>query len=580
MKKFYKVNNCQFMEKVKNAILSFSKTEWKIFWVFLFLLFVSTILLLGQLNASLMTTMPKKGGDFSEGIIGSPRFVNPVLATTSVDKDLTSLVYSGLMRKNEEGKLVLDLAENLEISEDGLEYTFTLKDKIYFHNNEKVTVDDIIFTLEQVKDPNTNGPWKGNWSGVGIEKIDEKTIKFSLKKAYAPFLENTTLGILPKSLWENQAIELNPANEKAVGSGPYKVKKINKKSSGVVESYELTSFSKFSLGTPYIKNITFKFYTNEEDLIKALRGGSVDQISSISYENTSVLAEKDYSIKTGTLPRIFALFFNQNSNKIFTEKNIIEAINLAVDKNKIVEEVLYGYGKSIDELVLPNLISYEKIESDQKSSQEESVNKAEEILDREGWAKNDDGILEKKITENGKRKTINLNFSLSTSNTPELMEIAEMIKKDLENIGMIVEIKTFEVGNLSQMVIRPRKYDALLFGQIIKDEADLYAFWHSSQRNDPGLNIAMYTNSKVDKILEDILGTLDKEERENKYMQFGEELRKDTPVVFLYSPNFIYVLSKDIKGFNIGNIIDSQERFTNVYKWYINEEKVWKIFAS
>ena len=141
-------------------------------------------------------------------------------------------------------------------------------------------------------------------------------------------------------------------------------------------------------------------------------------------------------------------------------------------------------------------------------------------------------------------------------------------------------MKTFETGNLNQNVIRPRKYDALLFGEIINHESDLFAFWHSSQRKDPGLNVAIYTNAKVDKILEDASITVDQKARIEKYMKFSEEIKNDVPAVFLYSPNFIYTVSKNLKEFKINRMIAPSERYLNSYSWYTQTEQVWEIFAK
>jgi len=582
MKNFYSnISALELLKKIKQAIFSFSKMEWNIFLFLLVLLLGSTIAILQNINTSFMVSVPVRGGTINEGIVGTPRFINPVLASTDTDKDLVSLVYSGLMRKNEDGNIIPDLAEKVEISSNGLIYTFVLKDKIYFHDGEIVDADDIVFTINEIKDPIIKSPKKANWDGVVVTKIDNKTIEFKLAQPYASFLENTTIGILPMHLWNtNTPIELNTRNENSIGSGPYRIKKINKQSSGVVTSYELTSFSKFILGEPYVKNIVLKFYNNENELITALTKGQVDQISSISPENASPLKEKGYKIETRVLPRIFGLFFNQNQNQIFTDKNVLQAMDIAINKDRIVNEVLLGYGIAIEDPVLPNMISYDKLENKKEISHEENIQKAQELLAKNNWTKNEEGFLEKKITVNNKTTITPLEFSISTSNAPELTKTAEFIKQDLELIGMKVDIKTFDIGNLNQIVIRPRKYDVLLFGQIINNEGDLFAFWHSSQRTDPGLNIAMYTNAKVDKILEDASKTTDEHERIKKYAQFGEEIKKDLPAVFIYSPNFIYVVSKDLEGFAVNNIINLEERFKSVYRWSIKKEKVWKIFAK
>ena len=566
-----------------NAVFSvFSKREWHIFIVLLVVLVISTLAILQNINQSFMTSVPMRGGEISEGIVGAPRFINPVLAFSDADRDLVALIYSGLMRKAGDGTLVPDLAEKYEMSSDGLSYVFTLKDNIVFHDDTPLTVDDIIFTINTAKDPILKSPRKTAWDGILAEKIDEQTIRFSLKQPYASFLENSTLGILPSHIWGNSPVELNDANTDPVGSGPYRVSSSVKQSSGVIDSIELERFDKFVLGKPYIKNINLNFYTNEEGAKTALEEGGVDQVSSINPANAEILKGKGYQVESSVLPRVFGLFFNQNQNQIFIDKSIIRAIDQAIDKEGIVQDVLSGYGVVIDDPIPPNMVEYQKLEGEvAKTSKTERLDAAREILTKNGWTVGASGFLEKTTTDSKKKKTTTiLEFSISTGNAPELAKSAELIKQDLNAIGMKVDVKTFEVGNLNQSVIRPRNYDALLFGQIINHESDLYAFWHSSQRNDPGFNVAMYTNAKVDKILEDAFVTVDEQQRIKKYIEFENEIKKDMPAVFLYSPKFIYVVSKELQQLNMTHIISPRDRFLNVYSWYVKMDNVWKIFAQ
>lgn len=577
------VRSFKFPKKseLKSALLSFSKKEWYIFGSLLIVLSVTTILVLRNINNSFMVNIPMRGSSISEGIVGTPRFVNPVLALSDADRDLVSLIYSGLMRKNVDGTLIPDLAESYEMSKDGLSYTFILKDKIYFHDGEPVTVDDIVFTIDTIKDPILKSPKKGNWDGVNVEILDEKTIKFTLKQPYTTFLENATLGIMPQHIWSVSHVELNEANTDPIGSGPYEVSSVSKDSSGIISKYALSSFKKFTLNRPYINSITLRFYPNEEKLIEGLTSGEVDQISSITSANAEILKNKKYNVISSPLPRVFGLFFNQNEAQIFTDKNIIKAIDQAIDKDQIVREVLNGYGVVIDDPIPPNMTAYQKLSNENNLTQEERIKKAEEILKKAGWTKGEDGLLSKTTTDKKKKKTTeNIAFTISTGNAPELTKAAELIQTSLIALGMRVEVKTFEVGNLNQTVIRPRNYDALLFGQIINHESDLFAFWHSSQRKDPGLNVAMYTNTKVDKILEDAFITTNEQARMKKYAQFEDEIKKDMPAVFLYSPNFIYVVSKNLQGLSIDHITSPSDRFLNSYLWYIKTDKVWKIFSK
>lgn len=568
-------------DELNHVIKTFSKKEWIIFIILSATLLISTLSILESINKSMMVSVPYHGGTISVGIIGTPRFINPVLANSPADLDMVALIYSGLMRKNSDGSLSPDLAQKYEMSKDGLSYTFTLKDKIYFQDGKPVTANDVVFTVNKMKDSVLKSPRKVDWDGVTVAKTDDKTIVFTLKQPFPSFLENATLGIMPEHLWSNGAIELNNTNINPVGSGPYMIRTINKESSGVIDSYELKSYDKFILGRPYIENINLYFYSNEDDLINALENGVVDQISSITPLNADILKERNYEINSSTLPRIFGLFFNQNQNQLFTDKVITNAIDKAIDKDKIVREVLYGYAVSIDDPIPPSMIAYQKIESANTISRSDLLKDIENSLAKDGWSKGPDGFLQKITVDKKKKKTTTtLEFSISTGNAVELAKTANLIKEDLANIGMKVDIKTFEVGNLNQSVIRPRKYDALLFGQIINHESDLFAFWHSSQRKDPGLNVAMYTNAKVDKILESASTTLNDKDRINKYIQFETEIKKDMPAVFLYSPNFIYVVPKDLKGFSLNYITSPADQFSNVYSWYTETENVWKIFST
>src|SRR3989338_3738737 len=577
-----RISNSKLPSKreIKIAISTFSRKERIVFSGFCLILVMTTILILENINQMFMTEIPMAGGSISEGIIGTPRFINPILASSDTDRDLASLIYSGLMRKSTDGSITTDLAESYNISKDGSSYTFVLKDKIYFHDGQPVTADDVIFTIKEVKDPIIKSPYKGNWDGVTVEKKDDKTLVFTLKQPYALFLENMTLGIMPAHLWYNTPLELNDANTKPIGSGPYMINAVNKQSSGIIDYYELTPFKKFILGEPYIENINLYFYQNENDLIKALVDKKIEAISSITPINAEDLKEKNYQVESIVLSRVFGLFFNQNANHLFTDKNIVAAINQAIDKDKIVRDVLLGYGVTIDDPIPPNMIKYHELEDKEPISRKDLLEKAQNNLSKDGWKIGADGFLEKTTTEKKKKVVTKLEFSISTGSVPELVKTAELIKQDLAVIGIKVDIKIFETGNLNQNVIRPRKYDALLFGTIINRESDLFAFWHSSQRKDPGLNVAMYTNAKVDKILEDAFVSLDEQSRIKKYIQFSEEIKKDMPAVFLYSPDFIYIVPKNLKEPKIDQIISPSDRYLNVHLWYTQTEKVWKIFIK
>jgi len=562
-------------EKISKIINDFSLSEKIFFYIVFSILIISGLILLKQANDSLMLKVPANGGFLKEGIIGSPRFVNPVLAVSDVDHDLTSIIYSGLMKNTTDNSVETDLAEKFEISEDSLEYTFYLKEDIFFHDGEKVTTDDIEFTINKIQDSSIKSPKRPNFYDVKVEKIDEKIIKFILKKPYSPFLGNLTVGILPKHLWGNLTAEQFPFSQyniEPVGSGPYKISKMDtlKKNMLLIPTYyELLAFKKYSPQRAFIDKIVINFYSSEKDLIEAYNKGEIESINSISVENIKYIKDKkDSETKVSVLPRIFAIFLNQNENEILAQKEVRQALNLSIDRTKIINDILGGYGKSV----------YGPLPFNTTNNEENLYNPEEaiKILEKAGWLKSSStNIFGKKID---KKTKIELTISLSTLNSSDLVKIAEYIKSDWEKIGVKVDLKQFEFGDLQQNVIRSRKFETLLYGEVIGRDMDFFAFWHSSQRNDPGLNISMYTNSKVDKILEDARKTQDRDERITKYLEFEKELSKDIPAIFLYSPSFSYVVPKKINGLEINSIIIPSDRFINIDKWYIETNNLWKIF--
>jgi peptide/nickel transport system substrate-binding protein len=316
-------------------------------------------------------------------------------------------------------------------------------------------------------------------------------------------------------------------------------------------------------------------------------------MSGISPENIKSIGDNTESqTVTATLPRVFGVFFNQNQASVFLNKEVRQALSVAIDRERIIASVLGGYGV-VDESPLPASSTGGASATSTTSSATTTAtagsiqitrngsiartDQALAILSKGGWVLNPKtGIMEKKSATG----TIPLSFSISTSDAPELKQAAELIKEDWEKIGASVDLKVFEIGDLHQNVIRPRKFDALFFGEIIGRELDLYPFWHSSQRNDPGLNIALYANISADKILESIRLTQDRSERLKKVADFEAILRNDVPAAFVYSPDFIYVLPKALGGVKLGELSNPSERFLNVYEWHIEKNKVWKLFTN
>ncbi len=562
-------------------VRSFSAKEKLAFLAAAGVLFVGFLGLLFSASAALMVEIPARGGAFSEGIIGAPRFINPVLAISDTDRDLTGLVYSGLLRATPEGTLIPDLADRFTVSPDGMTYTFTLKDKIYFHDGTRVTSADVLFTIEKIQDSVVKSPKRASWEGIIARALDEKTIEFKLERAYSPFLENATVGILPKHIWSDVAADqfgFSLYNTDPIGSGPFKIKAVKKSSSGIPEYYDLVSFRRFALGRPYINDIRIRFYSNAEDLLAAFKSGSVEAVSTIAPKEARDFERHGARVLKYTLPRIFGVFLNQNQNIIFTDAAVRKALNESAPKEQILEDVLSGYGTVLEGPLPPGSLGFRKPSRKEPALDADGrISVARATLESGGWKMNEKtNVLEKK-TKKGPQA---LTFSIATSDAGELKNTAEILKATWEKLGAHVELKIFQPGDLNQNVIRPRKYDALLFGEIIGRESDPFAFWHSSQRNDPGLNIALYANIAADKLLEEGRTASEYEKRDAIYQKFEAEVKSDIPFVATYSPDFLYLVPRELRGIKAGTLTVPSERFLDVYVWYENTARVWRIFAD
>ena len=260
LKKDYKIKP---LANLGDILRSFSLAEKIIFSIFVATFVTCSLYLLSLVNKHFSVQVPVQGGTLTEGVVGYVGYINPVLAVTDSGRDLTALMYAGLMKTTADGKIIPELADNYTVSTDSLTYTFTLKNNIYFQDGQPITADDILFTVQKVQDPAIKSPFQPNWDGVVVKKINDKQISFTLPKPYAPFLQNTTLGIIPKHIWKNdndQNFIYSQYNFEPIGSGPYRLYSIERNSSGIPQNYDLVPFEGYTLGSPFISHLIIKTF--------------------------------------------------------------------------------------------------------------------------------------------------------------------------------------------------------------------------------------------------------------------------------------------------------------------------------
>jgi len=521
--------------------------------------------------------VPDYGGKYIEGIVGSPQYINPILAQTNdVDQDVSELVFSGLMKYNAQGELEPDLAERYAIGENGKVYDFFLRKNVIWHDKEPFTADDVLFTIKTIQNPDFKSPLMFNWSGVEVKKIDNYTIRFTLSKPYAPFLNNTTIKILPKHIWQNISSPeffLTEINLKPIGTGPYKFKKFEKDKHGSIKTIYLQANKDYHLKRPYIKTLLLKFYVNEEEAIKAYNQREVNGLSFVSPLNKLKLRGFDKKVgpRQLILPRYFAVFFNQSQSKPLSDKTVRLALNYATNKQEIIDTLLNGEGVSVKSPIPSGVFGH----NSEVKSYDFDLEYAKKLLKTKDWKINEETEIREK-TFTSKEGPIPLKISLITTEYPELEDVMGILQKQWSMLNIKVETSVLSIAEIQQQHIRPREYEALLFGELLSADPDPYPFWHSSQKRDPGLNLALYQNKEADKLLEEARETFDPQERKEKYEKFQELVVEDANVVFLYNSFYLYPTAKNIKGIEIKNISTPSKRFSGINEWYIETKRIKK----
>lgn len=541
-------------------------------FIFFFLLFilVGSSLTWGVLYYYSKTNpVSAYGGEYIEGIVGQPLHINPVLsASNETDADLSRLVYSGILKYNNEGKLANDLAESYEISEDKTTYTIRLKKNVTWHDEASLTARDVMFTVGLLSDPAYKSPLRSNWQGIKTNIVDDYTIEFRIETPYVGFLNNLTFGILPKHIWNSIAPEnfsLSSLNLKPIGTGPYKYSSIQKDSNDNILSYKLISNPAYFEGKPYISKMTFNFYTDEESALDALNRKEIMGINALSPEKIkSINVQKSISIRQLEIPRYLAVFFNQTKSIPIASEEVRLALNRATNQNEIINAVLGSFGQPAYSPFLPGMVGY----SDKLDLPGFDLDKANELLDQNGWEKGEDGWRAK--------DGVVLEINLVTTDWNDFIKTAEILKAQWEKIGARVSVNSFSLSDIRENYIRPREYEALLFGQVVGSDPDPYSFWHSNQKKDPGLNLSLFNDSGADKLIEAGRVEFNEEKRSQIYIDFQNILAKESPAVFLYSPSYIYPIQRSVRGFETKTLISPASRFSDANHWYIKTKRIWK----
>ena len=509
---------------------------------------------------------PTDGGIYTEGVLGTFTTANPVYATGPVDSAVARLAFSGLMEYDARGNLVGELAEQITPNEKNDTYTIKLRDNIYWHDGQKITSKDVVFTYQLIQNPDSKSPLRSNWQGVKIAAPDARTVIFTIPHPLVSFPHSLTTGIVPEHLLKNiSPAQLRTAdfNTNPVGSGPFQWESLVVQGQNPETREELVGLvanEGYFKGRPKVDRIILRAVHDEKKLLELFNDSQLTAATGLDNQTGSIdnsPSVREYDI---TLNGQVSVFFKTTQGDL-TDVKVRQALVRAINKADTLQSLGYPVASSKTPF-LPNHVGYNK----DFAQPGFDSNEANRLLDEAGWKKNDKGVREK----DGRT----LKFRLYAQKTNDFSNVAKNIQKQWKAAGVDAEVILLAPDEL-QPVISEHSYDALLYGIELGSDPDVYAYWHSSQadpRSPNRLNFSEYKNAEADLALASGRSR-GGELRAVKYQPFLRAWRDEAPALALYQPRFYFVTRGKIFGFTDNAINVPTDRYANVENWQISTKQ-------
>jgi peptide/nickel transport system substrate-binding protein len=551
------------------------KLRWQILIVILALVAIG-FLLLGQQPSLLPVVVPEvkpvTGGEYTEGLIGSIGRLNPVLDHLNpVDRDVDRLIYSRLINFDDRGLPQYDVVESMGISQDGTIYNFSLRDNVVWHDGEPLTTEDIIFTIELLRDENIPVPddIRELWDSVEAIPLDEKTLQLRIPEPFSPFLDYLTFGILPKHLLENVPPEeivdaefhLNP-----IGSGPYKFDYYFVED-GQVVGLSLIKFTDYYVEPPYIERLNFQYFPDHQTAQAAYEAGEIDGINQISIDSLpQALKEPELNLYSGRFPVLSLVYLNLDNPQVpfFQEINVRKALLKGLNRSKMIKNFMDGQAILADGPIFPGTWAYyEGIERENYDP-----DGAVSLLKEAGYTIPASGGSVRELDGTS------LSFELIHPDDELHSALAEAIAEDWQHLGVSVKLNPMPYEELMSQHLEPRLYQAALvdLNLLGQHDPDPYPFWHQSQVTG-GQNYAKWDDRQASEYLEQARITVDLEERNRLYRNFQVRFSNEQPAILLFYPVYTYAVGEHVQGVTMGPLFETSDRFATVTSWFLNARR-------
>jgi peptide/nickel transport system substrate-binding protein len=546
------------------SVLRFT-TAWVLLLVFLL---TGVVLQTRALDNSYLSLGPAGGGSYTEGILGSFTNANPLYATSDVDSSVAHLVFAGLLKYNQQNKLVGDLAAGWQVDARGVTYTVHLRDNLTWQDGQPLTSADVVFTYSLIQNPDAQSPLATSWQGVSVTAPDAHTVVFTLPTALTAFPYSMTNGIVPRHLLTSTPLaELRSDSFntlKPVGAGPFKWQaiEVNGQTPETREEHiALLPNDHYWAGKPRLSKFIVRSFHDEKALLGSFRNQELNGVVGLTSMPANL--QHDNNVHEYDIPlQGEVMVFLKNSGDILSDVKVRQALTMATDTGRIVAGLGYP-AKIAREPLLSSQLGYDKSLNELGYN----VQAAKQLLDSDGWVAGANGLRSK----NGHILT----FTLYSQANTDYSYITQQLQKQWRAVG--VQPRVFlQSGSDLQTSLSLHSYDALVYGIEIGNDPDVFAYWDSSQadiRSPNRLNFSEYKSPIADGALEAGRTRSDPALRIIKYKPFLQAWHDDAPAIALYQPRFLYVVRGQLYNFAPTAINTGVDRYANVNEWMIRQSK-------
>lgn len=551
------------------------KYRWQFLILFLTGLVVGLLLIMEKRGGlgEISTPQPAQGGIYTEALVGSLQRLNPLLDDdNSVDRDIDSLVFSGLVRFDSRGIAQPELAESIGVSQDGLLYNISLEPDLTWHDGESLTTRDILFTIELIR--NGKGFIKSDirklWSSVEVYIFDDQHMQLKLPEAFSPFMDYLAFGVLPQHLFEGMTIDdiaESPLNLQPIGSGPYQFNELIIEESQII-GIKLQAFPNYAGDQPYLQEILFNYYPDAQSAYNAFQEGLVQGISEIPANMVeTALLDEELNVYTGRLPRISIVLLNLDDIGVpfFQEAEVRRALLMGIDRNRIISQLFNGQAIIANSVILPGTWAY----SDQTPQVVYDPQGAADLLKNAGY------VISEETGSVRANEEVELAFVFSYPDDDLHQSIAQMIQEDWAEIGVKVDLEAVPPDVFIEQKLDTRAYQAALIDLNLSQtpDPDPYPFWDLGQA-ESGQNYSQWNNRLASDSIEQARLTTDLMERTRLYHNFQAIFAEELPALPLYYPVYNYGVSNQILGVAMGPLFDTSDRLATITDWYLTTTRV------